>query len=179
MEKFIIGDSKGTIHTNHFWSNDDGDNSEPFNILGVDRYQYIREIVGYTPVSGGFPFLRSKVDLMRICERLNRDILDKRINKPTFKVGDLIRITKSKTAWNEYMEDFHGVEEVITRIVYQDSSDCKIEFNNSGRWNWSYAFGHFRLADGPLTTPLEHIGGAVQQGKTGVTPILINVCKIN
>lgn len=178
MEKFIIGDSEGTIQPNHFWSNDGGDNSEPFNILGVDRYQYIREIVGYIPTAGGFPFLRNKADLMRICEHLNRDILDKRINKPTFKVGDLIRITKSKIAWNEYMEDFNGVEEVITRIVYQDSSDCKIEFNNSGQWNWSYAFGHFRLVNGPLTTPLEHISGAVQQGKTGVTPILINVCTI-
>lgn len=58
------------------------------------------------------------------------------------QVGDTVRITKSRSNWNEEMDEYVGQEVVVTKVS-RYGSDAVIEFAGSSRWSWCSDNKHF------------------------------------
>lgn len=86
-EKYI-----GEYHTANFMVViADDDNDLVFKILSIkNKYEFIRNVVGYTPKEGKFPRLRTKEDFIKVLDALNKEY-DKHFgNKTTLKSSDFV-----------------------------------------------------------------------------------------
>jgi len=160
VEKFQIGDIPGHFYDgiNCFWVCDGPQhNGYPFELLGVDKMDYCREILNYTPGIGAFPTCINMEDLRKVCKALDRDLskqLGIRIKEKEseeelpeghgFKVGDKVVITKGFPNFNSEMEKLVGKIVTITKIYNLDLKDCTIEFEGSSYWRWKFSQGHFK-----------------------------------
>jgi hypothetical protein len=154
---FYIGNYKGNLLSSHHWSKG-GDNNDPFNDLGVDRFRYCWPIVGYTPGFGDFPYFRNQEDLLKVCTQLDKDLCKKLgisssnefkvASGLDFKVGDWVELTIGRRNFNDEMEKKVGQEVQITAI--SGSSSCPtISFDGDGGWQWQFGSGHFKRTTSP------------------------------
>ena len=169
MDNYSLCGLKGHYVSN-FWTNEEGENDAPFNLLGVNKTEYITKIVGYAPSHGIFPEVRHKSDLLQVLQQINRDFADAHslIHTDDIHIGDKVLITRSSLNWASSMDSRIGQVVKVTSV----SPRCEITFHGDGGWSYTFRDKHFLKL-----IPKE---GAIMKGiKLGeVTPILINVCKI-
>lgn len=75
-----------------------GSNSLLFNIVEVDKYSFIRSVVGYLPDKGECPYVRSIEDLLKVLLALDKKL--KTNSKPaTSSSTEVVDFRKSKNRY--------------------------------------------------------------------------------
>jgi hypothetical protein len=65
-----------------------------------------------------------------------------------YKVGDEVIITKSANNWASDMDEYVGKKVIISKIRKSlFTQGILIEFEDSGKWDWSSNCNHFKHAD--------------------------------
>lgn len=129
----------GEYHTSNFMVNRDGENDLVFEILSIEnKYEFIRSVVGYTPIEGVFPYLKTKEDFIKVLDALNKEYdrqfgttkqfsAEEYINPRDLKDGDYIHIKSCGFEAIYIFKEFK--ENKIFRHAYYDCQSNSITIN--------------------------------------------------
>ena len=92
----------GEYNTSNFMADRGGKNDLVFEILSIkNKYEFIRNVVGYTPREGVFPCLKTKEDFIKVLDALNKEYdrqfgSEECINIENCKNGDYLYVEDGK-----------------------------------------------------------------------------------